>query len=363
MALLFVDGFDHTDTSSSQYSHHSKWSGAFSGQITANYAAGNRTGRGALFMYSGSGTCLSKALPASGGFVVGVAIKTLPSGSASWSNTDLIQIREGGAVSSVVHLAVGTDATDHVVVRRGSTVIATGARQLVFDNWYYFEFKGTIDATAGTFDVKVDGVLEPGLTGFTGNTRNGGATGQWNRVCLLNNTGQGSYFDDFYACDLSGSRHNDFLGICRIETLAPVLDAVALGTYHEWTVGGQAAPLSTDHASYIDEVPPNENDYCKSSTVGAKETFRFPAPTTPNTVFGALLGMQTDLYAALSDIGNRTLSTLVRTGGADYEGAAFVPAIRTFQTSWEVRPVNPNTGLPWTLAEIAAVEMGIKVVS
>lgn len=361
MALLFMDGFDHTDTSSSQYSHHSKWSGAYSGQIST-WVNGVRTGRSALFMYSGSGNALTKGLPAVGGFVVGVAVKTPVGSGVSWSNTDLIQIREGGALGSVVHLAVGTDATDHLVVRRGSTVIATGTRVLVFDNWYYIEFKGTIDATTGTFDVRLDGTLETGLTGFTGNTRNGGTTGQWNRVCLINNTSQGSYFDDFYACDQSGSLHNDFLGICRIETMVPVLDVVALGTYHDWIVGGQAAPMSTDHASYIDDLPPNEADYCKSAVVGAKETFRFPTPTT-NPVFGALHGMQTNLYTALSDIGSRSLSAIVRSGGADYEGAAFVPAIRAFQTTSEMRAVNPNTGLPWTLAEIPLLEVGIKVAS
>jgi hypothetical protein len=359
MALLFIDGFDHT--TNSFLSHMTKWSGASSGAIVPNVGY-QRTGRGSLFISLGS-SAYTRPLPASGGFVIGIAIKAMLYSDPPWGSGDIIRICEGPVTGGTIHLALGTDGADHFCIRRGTTVIATGTRLLVSNNWYHLQFKGIIDGTSGSYDVRIDGVPETGLSASGVNTRNGGATGQWDNVGIVSSTSNGHYFDDLYICDQSGSINNDFLGLCRIETLVPEYTYVSPGTYAEWGTGYGASPAAYDHGAVVNDLPADENGYIRSGVAGARETFRFPAPTG----FGLVHGVQINLYSAVNDTGvigsSRTLCSLVRTGGVDYTGPTVAPTVRTFQSTWNVRQVNPATGVKWTTAEITALEAGAKIVT
>lgn len=340
MALLFFDGFDTADGAFANYG------GKYTTVVGCTGSTSPvRTGARSVQMTSGGSSFLGKTLvPApSGGFVVGVALYLLNNPSAA---ADLFQIREG----TTVHLALTIDSARHVVVKRGTTTLATGTSSVPGNSWIYIEFKGVIDDVAGSYEVRLDGLMELSATGV--DTRNAG-TGVWTNVALQP-PATGSpmlHLDDLYICDQSGPRNNDFLGPVKVETLLPQTDAVAAGSN-----AGFTPSAGTDHGALVDETVVNTTDFNSGATVGVKDTYQYPALTLPGTI----LGIQTNLFVSKSDNNARQVCPVVRTGGVDYDGANVSP-LTSYTYFTAVREVNPATGVLWVAAEVDAIEAGMKV--
>jgi hypothetical protein len=343
MALLFFDGFDHYGTNGNPVTL-GKWASGGAGTPTAQPTA-VRTGSHALSFPNQNYEVISKALPASGGVVVGFALYQV---AASTNSSDLLQVREG----STVHLALAATTGQLLVVKRGSTVLATGTTVLPLNSWTYIELKATIHDTTGSYEVRIDGVSEAALTASGVDTRNAGTTGQWDRIDVRGIVGGNQYIDDLYVCDQSGAApRNTFLGSVKVETLYPQTDAVAAGSN-----AGLTPSTGTDHGALVDETTPNTSDYNSSPTVGLKDTYNYPSLT----LTGTILGIQTNLYMAKSDAVARQVCAVVRAGGIDYDGANVSP-LTTFSYFSEVRAQNPNTAADWTSSDIASLQAGMKV--
>jgi hypothetical protein len=342
MALLFFDSFDHYGDGGDLVGL-GKWdsTGSTSGAATNVLA---RTG-GFAARWAVTGDTISKAYPASGGIVVGFALQL--AATVTTPANDLLQVREG----TTVHLALSLTTGNVFTIKRGATVLATGTTALALDNWYYIELKATIHDTTGSYEVRIDTVAE--LTASGVDTRNGGATGQWDRVRIAGQiSGNFCYVDDFYLCDTSGSApRNTFLGPVKVEALLPLTDAVAAGSN-----AGLTPSTGTDHGALVDETVPNTTDYNSASSVGAKDTYHYPSLT----LTGTIVGIQTNLYVAKSDATARQVCAVVRAGGVDYDGANVSP-LTTFSYLSEVRAQNPNTGTEWTTSDITSLEAGMKV--
>jgi hypothetical protein len=343
MALLFFDGFDHYGNNANPATF-GKWGAASGTQQQQTSPTNPRTGTHALKGSGGSASTLTtKVLPASGGAVLGVAWQT-----PSFVALDLLQILEG----ATIHLVLAVTAGGLLTVKRGGTVLATGTTVLAINSWYYLELKAVIHDTAGSYEVRIDGVVEAALTASGVDTRNGGATGQWDRVVLAGPSVVLQYVDDLYICDTSGAApRNTFLGPVKVETLYPETDAVAAGSN-----AGLTPSTGTDHGALVDETTPNTTDYNSSPTVGLKDTYNYPSLT----LTGTILGIQTNLYVQKSDTAARTVCAVVRAGGTDYDGANVSP-LTTFSYFSEVRAQNPNTSNDWTSSDIASLQAGMKV--
>lgn len=344
MALLFIDGFDHMGTGNPVTL--GKWGSEPSNGFLPS-TSNPRTGTHSLLTNGFNAIMITKALPASGGFVVGVAFRFA---GALTGALDMLQIME----SSTVHLAIGGVVGNKLTVRRGTTTLATGTTVLAINTWYYLEFKGIIHDTTGSYEVKIDGVTEAALTnaGPT-DTRNSGTTGQWDRVALLHFAPNvvNDQFDDLYICDQSGSApDNTFLGSVKVEILYPQTG--------NGTNVGLTCSTGTDHGALVDETSPNTTDYNSSPTVGLKDTYHYPAMTLTGTV----LGVQTNLYMQKSDATARTVCAVVRSAGADSDGANLAP-LTTFAYHSPVFAQDPNAGSPiaWTTTSVGNAEFGMKV--
>lgn len=343
MALLFLDGFDHYGVSENiTAAGFGKWLASSSGSHSSN--AQVRTGTGSLGITTFT-TIDTKILPASGGVVFGMA---LYSTSTLTNQLDVVEVRE----NSIQHIIIRITSSGTFQIRNASGVtLATGTKVLNISTWYYLEFKIIIHGTTGTYELKIDGVTD--IIGTGANTQNGG-TGQWNNIRLLSITHSNAYYDDLYICDTSGSApRNTFLGPVKIETLMPQTDAVAAGSN-----AGLTPSTGTDHGALVDEIPPNTTDYNKSSTVGVKDTYNYPSMA----LTGTIMGIQTNLYVAKSDISARTVCGVIRIGSTDYDGATLTPTTG-FQYQSEVRPVNPNGSIEWTVADVNSIQVGMKIVS
>jgi len=337
MALLFFDGFDHYGVGGDPSSvGFGKWG---PGTNASAQSAVVRTGTLSLRLGISS-SLTTKPLVASGGAVVGMAVYV-----TNLTATDLIQVLEG----AVVHVAVALTAGGLLTVKRGTTVLATGTTVLSVNSWYYLELKTVIHDTAGSYELHIDGVTE--LIASSVDTRNAGTTGQWDRVLVSYNANL-LYIDDFYVCDLSGSApYNTFLGSVKVETLYPQTDAVAAGSNAALTPS-----TGTDHGAMVDETAPNQTDYNSSATVGAKDTYNYPSMA----LTGTILAVQTNLYCQKSDASARSVCGVLRVGSTDYDGANASP-LTTWSYLTEVRALNPATSAAWTVADITALQAGMKV--
>jgi hypothetical protein len=342
MALLFFDGFDHVGTSgvtlALKYSENAAT--GFNVPVTSPV----RTGTGACQI--GYPSLVTKPLAASGAAIVGFAFRC-----SSFRVDDIVGLYEGSTSTGTLHVALAQTAGGLLTFKRGSTVLQTSSFAMALNAWYYIELKVVIHDTTGSYDVRVDGVSVLSATGV--DTRNGGTTGQWDRVGF----GTAPYatdrfIDDFYVCDASGAApRNTFLGAVKVETLYPQTDAVAAGSN-----AGLTPSTGTDHGALVGENPPNTSDYNSSPTVGLKDTYNYP----PLTLTGTILGVQTNLYVAKSDAAVRQVCAVVRAGGTDYDGANVSPTT-TFTYFSEVREKNPNTSAEWTSSDIASLQAGMKV--
>ncbi len=336
MALLFFDSCDHMGTTQANVTAKYSSTGTM-----APATAAARTGTHGYLINAG-GLLISKTLPASGGAVVGFAMRW----TASFNNTTFFDIRE----STTPHLALGIDATGHLQVKLGASVLGTSATALSLNSFYYIELKTVIHDSAGTYEVHVDGVQDAALTATGQDTRNGG-TGTWDNFRFVNAV-NGQHLDDIYACDTSGSApRNTFLGVVKVECLFPQTDATAAGSNATLTPS-----TGTDHGALVDETSPNTTDYNASANVGDKDTYNYPSMSLSGTV----LGVQTNLYVVKTDAAARTVCAVVRSGGTDYDGANVSPQTSyTYQST--VFAQNPDTAADWTSSEVNALEAGMKV--
>jgi hypothetical protein len=344
MALLFIDGFDHSGTSGGI--HATKYSS--SGGTVSVVSSPVRTGAGAAALGGATGGSLGKSaysiglgMPAILGFAVRFSLL---------SADRICAFQESGTE----HVGLALTAAGQLIVYRGTTasVLGTSTTTLVVNTWYYLEFKAAVHDTTGSYEVRIDGVPEATLTASGVDTR-AAATGVLTGFFIRGSgaSGEKFYFDDLYFCDGTGTIRNSFLGPCKVETLLPQTDAVAAGSN-----AGLTPSTGTDHGALVDENPPNTTDYNSSPTVGLKDTYNYPSLALTGTV----LGVQTDLYVAKSDAVARQVCAVVRAGGVDYDGANVSP-LTTFSYFSEVRAQNPNTSADWTNSDLASLQAGMKV--
>jgi hypothetical protein len=162
-------------------------------------------------------------------------------------------------------LVLNTDRT--LSVRRGdSTVLATTFEALDLDVWYYVEFKTKMTETAGSYELRIDGVTsvsDPNVS-----MDNTGTPGT-NNISFGAASGSEVHIDDVYILDCDEPDRNDFLGPCKVEHRRPVANSSVA-----WT------PSAGANWAAIDEAPPDgDSSYVETSTPGAVDLFSIdPVP-------------------------------------------------------------------------------------
>jgi hypothetical protein len=251
------------------------------------------------------------------------------------------------------HLTVTINTSGFLEVRRGGvagTILATGTTPLTANTWYYIELKANIHDSTGSYTLLLDGATELTASGVdTRNSGNGVAGG------IKEGFGSGAdyWLDDWYVCDTSGSLNNDFLGGVKIECVLPQTDAVAAGSN-----AGLTPSTGTDHGALVDETDANgDTDHNFSSTVGAKDTYNFPALA----LTGAVKCTHLRLFCRKTDTGDRQLTPVTRSAGTDYDGTPQVLTSVHGYTVREIRETDPATGVAWLVSGINSAEFGAKI--
>lgn len=221
------------------------------------------------------------------------------------------------------------------------------------NKWYYFELKVKIDPSAGTYELRQNGVNIMSDTGA--NTAASGSAGMDSVGLHMESDFTGSpfqYFDDLYILDTLGTFNNTFLGDCHIGSIHPNAD----GDVSQWDPS-----LGGDHYVEVDEtVAPSDSDKITSDTTDEIDLFEYEALST---IVDNIRGVQISTCHAMQTSGSRTFKHTMRDiSNNDNLGAVtFTSDSGVWDTDVEIIEKEPQGAAAWTKADLDAYQFGIKV--
>jgi hypothetical protein len=334
MAGLFCEGFDHYAAITQIL--EGKWTASDS-VVNKSLVAG-RLGGQALRFNNSSGNNFSKTLAANyATLICGFAFRPAVAGTNRF-----FAFRDAG--TDQVGLAI--NGSGRLIVYRGTTatVLATGTTVLSLNVWYWIEIKVTF-ANAGTIEVKLDGASEIASTAAdTTNTANAFA----NQILIAAGSNGQYDFDDLYLCDNSGANNNDFLGIRRVQTVAPS----GAGSSSQWT------PSAGSNNQNVDDSPGPDDDttYNSTATAGHVDLYAMSdlAGSPSDVAF-----VQTVIRARMDDAGPRSIRDKCKSGGTTSDGASKALSV-SYNNYLQLRETDPDTGVKFTAAGFNAAEFGVE---
>jgi hypothetical protein len=231
-------------------------------------------------------------------------------------------------------------ATAALQATRNGTVLGTSAAGVLAINaWAYIEVEFVRHATAGVFNVYVNGTAVLSLS-----SQNTGATDITSiRIDGLN---QVQSFDDLYTTD-SSTR----LGECRVDLLPPSAD----------TAQKDFTPSTgTTNYNMVNETQYNEDtNYVSAATVGNKDLYDVTdLPFTPASVYAVKVTWR----ARKDDATTRTVRANLKSGATTANGATKAMGA-SYQSYSDVYVTDPNTSAAWTVSAVNAIQVGPEIIS
>lgn len=326
MAVLFMDGFDTYDDVSGP-SDTARWVGT---AASVGPSAARSQGNGLALT---GGNITTATFTPSVEVWVGAGVRFDFAGAFE-------VFRFQNAVATV-QFSVSRTIGGILELRFGAAgVVATSAAAYSIGVWRYIETRLLVDPAAGSCEVWVDGVL---AVSYVGNTYVSGATS----VAIVQ-LGRSASYDDFYVLDTTGAApHNTRWGDTRISPLLPA----APGSTTGWVPSGLV-----NHRN-VSENDDGDDTTNASSSIGATDLFSYQQPQISA---GIILATQEVSIARRGVAQPRQVAPVVRSGGTNYEGTQYALGT-SFSTNLEIREVNPDTGVAWTVADLAAVEFGYRL--
>jgi hypothetical protein len=349
MTMLFMDSFSHYSSS-----HLSRKYNTVLDPATIN-ASGGRNGNASLqvLLSNAQGQRgVSKTVTPHSTGTIGVAMN--PSAVNGAADVYFLQILDTGSPQLGVRLL----ADGRIGIYRGalgsSAQLGATTYAVAGSSYHYYELKYTIDVSVGALELRIDGDPKLTLTGqntsATGNaTANGFFLGVQNPSVGANRTITLQY-SDLVVMDDQGSLNNTFVGDVRVQALFPTSN----GTTNDWT------PSTGSNYENVDDATPNDDtDYNSTSNPGDIDLFAYGA-LTPTA--GAVLGIQPVMCARKDDGGTRVIAPVLRPTSTNYVGTSqSITTSYAFYT--EVIETNGDTSSPFTIAELNAMEAGVKLIS
>lgn len=326
MTLLYLDSFAHQNTARYVGVGSPSWSS--SGGRVQPYSASGGNGFKRLFTPSAE-------------IVTGFGV------NPSVANGQLALVILGDA-GTTTHLMVLLDGNSKISVYRGGlgNLLATGSYTYSAGVWSYLEVRATIADSGGTVKVRVNGASTDDIS-FVGDTRNGGTS---TNIDALTLAGGPVATTDWYVCNTLGSSNNTWLGDVAVRALVPTGDGDLSGL-----VGSDADSIA--NWQLVDELPASNSDYTGSATSAAEDTYAIT--DLPGTV-AQVFGLQVAAVMAKSDAGAASASVIARVGSTDYTSGANALST-TYAEFVDFYETNPATSAQWTVSDVNALQVGMKV--
>jgi len=116
------------------------------------------------------------------------------------------------------------------------------------------------------------------------------------------------------------------------------------------------------HFDKVDEATSDgDTTYVKYSDTAAQETKRdlYNLPEIPS---GSIINSVTTYIVVRNDVSGRgNYATTIKTNATVYDGTTYSPSLLAWNTYSTTYTTNPNTGAAWTVAQIDALQIGVKM--
>lgn len=345
MALLWFDGFETYDngTDMGRVSNY---------DYTSIEGVGTAYGRrGSSGIYQTNDRYCAVALPTQPTTViVGLAIylndPDVPTYATSFPMIAFLDMWEGG----VRHVGIFPNGSRNIDVRDNAGTILGTSSGITLDAyvWFYVEVKVVISDTVGQVVININ-ETEVLSTSADKDTLNGS-----NAYCGSVRIGQCgrqiTWWDDFYVCDDSGSKNNDFLGDVRIDVVRPD----GAGAYTDFTPSAGSNYQNVDDS----QGPDDDSTYNDGASIGNQDSYALgdlssPAGTT-------IHGVKPQITVRKTDAGAMEAKILTRAGITDDLGDAILLS-DSFTTHTKILEDNPDDSAAWEDADVNGMEVGVEV--
>jgi hypothetical protein len=237
-----------------------------------------------------------------------------------------------------------------IMPNSGTSVVTPYAMSV--NEWSRIDLKCAIANTGGWIEAWVNGV-KVGETLNVDTIANFGDVVTSGRINLGATNTTRVTMDDVYILDTTGpAPYNNRLGDIRIETLVPNGPGARVGTQFVPSTG-----IADNSWQLIDEMPASDADYVTAPIPDDWEAF---ALTDLVATYGKVLAVQPHYRAWKTDSGSAFLKPVLNTYnvgtkfGTDL-GLGTLPQYLAGDIFTEA-----DAGIPWTIAGINALEMGVQ---
>ena len=236
-------------------------------------------------------------------------------------------------------------STHFVEIYTGTgTLVDTGTIALTAGTMYLIEVHVKIDDTVGAIDVKIDGIAD---ASFAGDTKPGAAT--YDGIWWSGASTQTFQLDDLALNDTTGGVDDSWCGDGKVVILLPN----AAGDVTQLT------PSAGDNYAAVDDIPHDtDTTYVESSTQNQYDLYNLSASglsgVTIRRVWAEARARDTVAEGGLLALGLKTVST-------EYWGDDLNMLTTYNDYRGTVHTINPNTLAAWTVAQLDALQVGVKV--
>lgn len=259
-------------------------------------------------------------------------------------STLTLRLLEWLSGATVLGYFIWNATTNKIEAYVGATLVATGTFAMPASVWHLFEFRILIADAGGIIQTKVNADLD---INFSGDTKPGAETAI--SSIKLFGTHASARWDDIAINNTAGAQDNSWPGNAEIKSLVPM----GVGTYTQIAnVVGDAT-----HWGAVDEAAPDGDvTYVWDDDLGVNRKDSY-LMTNPPALTGVI--QRAIVYAiAKQDIaGAANIATFIKSGATESTGATngLTMAYAAYKTEYLT---DPNTGLAWTEAGLAALEAG-----
>lgn len=343
MALLFIESWDHYDTTSD------KWDLTPGSTLAPYIKTAGRFAGNALEIADNTINEVTKFITPSDEVIVGCAVKF--TGTHDWqiymedeNGTDLCSFRQigtGGAVRTGSSSSAGA-----------GTLVGTYVNAYTTSTWMFLEVRYKASATVGEVEVRVNGVLVFSATGL--NT----SSTLVERVNFKTNYQHGgsTLIDDVYMLDTTGAApQNNFLGDVRVSVLYPK----ANGTVNNFT---PSIPGTVQWQMVSEEIHDADGTYVEAGQLGAKEDYNNQEFSDIGLAPGNIYGVQVVNSVRKTDAGGINYRNQMVINGFRYDdGVDVIAPASLFKMTTYIRDTDPSDGQAWTEGKVDATGSGFEI--
>lgn len=353
---IFLDSFDHYGSSDIPQKYQSI---AGSPLVGAQYARTSAQG-----VRLDSGVTLERTVPLAGTVFCGQARNTSDlSGTIFQLNN--IEANKRTPKLSLIQMGDGRlyfNYTDHIYLDPPVGVVLPSGDSppsvefpIGNNRWHYIEIKSTITSSKCYYECRVDEHLilpAPGDKGYIDTSEQAILEGQglvkafyvpWASM-TIGGPGGGNHclIDDVYENDLM-YLGDIVIGVIHPNGIGDLTQDIPTPTTDNWN--NTKDIIFDGDATYVTAVNQNDEDLYQMEDI-------------PNNA--EVLAIQTVLGAKKDAGGICAISHQLKLAGSERQGSVFFPPAVNYVFSLEGHVINPFTGVPFTAAEINAIQFGVK---